>query len=159
MARAHPSDEEGEVVSEPDHDGVVEQTVRISARPQTVWRYWTEPDRMRDWWAAEAEVDPRPGGICWVDLADGGTIRGEYVELVPYERIAFTFGWEESRVTDEIPPGSTLVEVTFVEDGGDTVMTLRHSGLPRSVVDLHHAGWGHHLPTLVAAVTKATEAS
>ena len=132
--------------------GVVEQTVRIAARPQTVWRYWTEPDRMRDWWAAEADVDPRPGGICWVDLADGGTIRGEYVELVPYERIVFTFGWEESRVTDEIPPGSTLVEVTFVEEGGDTVMTLRHSGLPRTVIELHRAGWGHHLPMLVAAV-------
>ncbi len=160
MARAHPCGEcgacgkEGEDVSQPDpdHDGVVEQTVRIAARPQTVWRYWTEPDRMRDWWAAEADVDPRPGGICWVDLADGGTIRGEYVELVPYERIVFTFGWEESRVTDEIPPGSTLVEVTFVEEGGDTVMTLRHSGLPRTVIELHHAGWGHHLPMLVAAV-------
>ena len=158
MARARPCrerGEEGEEVSEPDHDGVVEQTLRIAARPQTVWRYWTEPDRMRDWWAAEAEVDPRPGGICWVDLAEGGTIRGEYVELVPYERIAFTFGWEESRVTDEIPPGSTLVEVTFVEDGGDTLMTLRHSGLPRTVVDLHHAGWAHHLPMLVAAVKES----
>ena len=50
------------------------------------------------------------------------------------------------------PPGSTLVEITFVEEGGDTVMTLRHSGLPRTVMDLHHAGWAHHLPMLVAAI-------
>lgn len=29
---------------------VVEQRLRIHARPETVWRYWTEPDRMCDWY-------------------------------------------------------------------------------------------------------------
>jgi len=131
---------------------VVEQTLRISASPETVWRYWTDPELMCAWWARAAELDPRPGGVCWVDIADGGTMRGEYVELVPFERIVLTFGWEKSRFTDEIPPGSTLVEVTFVEEAGDTVMTLRHSGLPPHLIELHHGGWGHHLPMLAAAV-------
>ena len=31
---------------------IVEQTVRISARPETVWRYWTDPQRMCDWWGS-----------------------------------------------------------------------------------------------------------
>ena len=39
---------------------VVEQTVRISAHPETVWKYWTDPQRMCDWWGAAAELDPRP---------------------------------------------------------------------------------------------------
>ena len=34
---------------------VVEQTLRINARPETVWRYWTDPARMCDWWGAAAE--------------------------------------------------------------------------------------------------------
>ena len=135
--------------------GVVEQTVRISARPETVWRFWTEPERLREWWASAAEVDPRPGGLYWVDIADGGTMRGEVVEAVPYERLVFTFGWEKSRRAPEIAPGSTRVEVTFVEDGDDTVMTLRHSGLPSHVLDLHDQGWGHHLPMLVTAIERA----
>ena len=59
-------------------------------------------------------------------------------------------GGRKAGVTDEIPPGSAAVEVTFVEEGGDTVMTLRHTGLPRTVIELHGAGWGHHLPMLVA---------
>ena len=32
--------------------GVVEQTVRIGARPETVWRYWTDPRRLCDWCGA-----------------------------------------------------------------------------------------------------------
>jgi len=27
---------------------VVEQTIRIAASPETVWKYWTDPERMRD---------------------------------------------------------------------------------------------------------------
>jgi len=141
---------------EPGRDAV-EQTVRIAARPQTVWRYWTEPERMCDWWAVAAEVDLRPGGLYWVDIAEGGTMRGEVVELVPYERFVFTFGWEKSNLAPEIVPGSTVVEVTFVEEAGDTVMTLRHTGLPRTLIDSHHAGWGHHLPLLIAAVEAANK--
>lgn len=71
---------------------VVEQTLRIAARPETVWRYWTDPVRMCDWWGAAAQLDPRPGGACVVELGGGGIMRGEFVELVPHERIVFTFG-------------------------------------------------------------------
>ena len=83
-------------MTEPD-TRLVEQTVRISARPETVWRYWTDPQRMCDWWGAAAELDPRPGGTCRVEMGGGPTMRGEYLELVPYERIVFSFGWEPTR--------------------------------------------------------------
>ena len=46
-----------------DEEGIVEETVRIAARPETVWRYWTDPERMCAWWGAAAELDPRPGGV------------------------------------------------------------------------------------------------
>jgi hypothetical protein len=60
---------------------IVEQTVRISARPETVWRYWTDPQRMCDWWGAAAELDPRPGGACRVEMGGGPVMRGEYLDL------------------------------------------------------------------------------
>lgn len=72
----------------------VEQTLRIEASPETVWRYWTDPARMCDWWGVRAELDPQPGGNCRVELENGGTMRGEYLELDPFERIVFSFGWE-----------------------------------------------------------------
>ncbi len=130
---------------------VVEQTLRISARPETVWRYWTDPERMCDGWGAAAELEPRPGGAYVVEMGGGGVMRGEYVELVPHERIVFTFGWDPTEGSPAIAPGSTLVEITLTADGDDTVLALRHTGLPAAVRDEHAAGWGHFLTLLVAA--------
>jgi uncharacterized protein YndB with AHSA1/START domain len=131
----------------------VEQTLRISARPETVWRFWTDPAAICDWWGSSAELDPQPGGTCRVQMDSGPLMVGEYVELVPYERIVFTFGWERPAGGGgpDVPPGSTRVEVTLVDEDGDTVLTLRHSGLPSSYAEEHSAGWAHFLPLLASA--------
>ena len=137
---------------EPSTD-VIERTLRIDARPETVWRYWTEPGRLCDWWGAEAELDPRPGGVYVVAMGDSGlTMRGEYLELVPHERIVFSFGWDPTPGAPVVPPGSSRVEITLVPDEGATVMTVRHTGLPASEQNDHVAGWDHRLPMFVAAV-------
>lgn len=72
---------------------VIEQTLRVRATPETVWRFWTDAERMQAWWGA-TELDPRPGGACRVTMEQGPVMVGEFVELVPYHRIVFTFGWE-----------------------------------------------------------------
>lgn len=131
--------------------GVVEQRLRISAKPETVWKYWTEPQRMRDWWGVAAELDPRQGGVCRVEMPDGAVMLGEYLELVPYERLVFSFGWMQTEGAPAVAPGSTRVEITLVEDAGDTIMTLRHSGLPEAFVEMHTAGWARFLPILATA--------
>jgi len=136
---------------------VVEQTVRINAPPETVWRYWTDPERMCAWWGAAAEFDPQPGGVCVVEMGNGGVMRGEYVELVPHERIVFSFGWDPSEGAPAVPPASTLVEVTLTPDGDDTILALRHTGLPVAHRGEHAAGWGHFLSLLVAASSDAAD--
>ena len=72
--------------------------------PRPCGGYWTDPERMCEWWGAAAELDPRPGGICRVDSRSGGIMRGEFVELVPYERLVFTFGWEPTEGAPAVPP-------------------------------------------------------
>jgi uncharacterized protein YndB with AHSA1/START domain len=136
---------------------VVEQTLRVSAPPGTVWRYWTDPQRMCEWWGATAELDPRPGGVCRVELAGGPVMRGEYVELVPHERIVFTFGWEATEGGPHIAPGSTRVEITLTADGGGTIMTLRHSGIPAIDANDHRSGWGYFLAQLAHAASGPAE--
>ncbi len=147
-------EQEDRTMTEPDTT-IVEQTVRISARPETVWRYWTDPQWMCDWWGAAAELDPRPGGTCRVEMSGGPIMRGEYLELVPYERIVFSFGWEPTDGAPHIVPGSTRVEVTLTADADDTIMTLRHTGLPTAHADEHRAGWAHFLPRLTDAIAEA----
>lgn len=136
-------------MTDPNPD-IVEQTMRIAARPETVWRYWTDPARMREWWGA-AELDARPGGVYRVEMDGGPVMLGEYLELVPYERVVFSFGWEPTEGAPDIAPGSTRVEVTLLADGTDTIMTLRHLGLPGNVTELHRTGWEHVLARLADA--------
>ncbi len=130
---------------------IVEQTVRISARPETVWTYWTDAQRICDWWGAAAELDPTPGGMYRVEMEGGYVMCGEFLELEPYVRLVFSFGWEQTDGLPSIAPGGSKVEVTLVEDAGDTILTLRHTGIPDAVAELHASGWSEFLPRLVAS--------
>lgn len=130
---------------------VVEQTIRISASPETVWKYWTDSQRICDWWGAAAELDPRPGGLCRVEMEEGPVMLGEYLEVVPYERLVFSFGWVPTEGAPTIAPGQSRVEITLVDDAGDTLMTLRHSGIPDRYAEIHTSGWSRFLPLLAAA--------
>ena len=148
---------EGKARATDDDTTIVEQTLRIAASPETVGRYWTDPERMCDWWGAAAELDPRPGGACVVEMDGGGTMRGEYVELVPHERIVFSLGWDPTDGAPAVPPGSSLVEITLTADGNDTILALRHSGLPVAAREEHRGGWGHFLPLIATAAGRSTD--
>jgi uncharacterized protein YndB with AHSA1/START domain len=40
----------------------VEVEVRIAARPETIFAYFTDPKKMVQWKGIAAELDPRPDG-------------------------------------------------------------------------------------------------
>jgi uncharacterized protein YndB with AHSA1/START domain len=58
---------------------VVEREVRIAARPETVFEFFTDPDKHLLWMGRRAELDPRPGGIYDVEINDRSHGRGEFV--------------------------------------------------------------------------------
>lgn len=87
----------------PEEDAVKHE-IWINARPETVWRYWTDPERICDWWGVSAELDPRPGGTCLVRLGGDAVMRGEFVELIPHRRIVCTLGWEPADGAPPVPP-------------------------------------------------------
>lgn len=122
--------------------------VRINASPQTVFAFFTDPDKMVRWKGISAELEPRPGGIYRVDITGRDVARGQYVEVVPYSRVVFTWGWEGAG--HPVPPGSTTVEVSLIPDGDGTIVRLRHLGLPPDQRDSHAEGWEHYLPRLAA---------
>ena len=131
---------------------------RIQASPETVFAYFTDPERYRMWQGMEAELDPRPGGVFRVRMTgrSGTVVRGEYVEVEPPRRLVFTWGWERMDQLPEgmadVPPGTSMVEVDLVPDGEGTVLRLRHSGLPSDVAHAFHGnGWDASLVRLVAA--------
>ncbi len=121
----------------------IERTLRIAAPPEVVFRLLTDSALIPQWMGSGAEADPRPGGIYRCDMGRGIFIRGEFVELEWPRRLVFTWGWEGSDRL--VPPGSTRVEFTLRRDRDDTLLTLRHSGLPAGHDAFHEIGWAHYL--------------
>jgi uncharacterized protein YndB with AHSA1/START domain len=75
--------------------------------------------------------------------------RGAFREVVPVHRLAYSFGWEGS---DEVPPGSGLIEIDLIDRDGGTLLRMTHSGLPNEAQCASHAkGWAHYLGRLTIA--------
>ena len=75
--------------------------------------------------------------------------RGAFREVVPVHRLAYTFGWEGGQ---EVPPGSTLVEIDLIERDGGTLLRMTQSGLPNEAqCARHNTGWAHYLGRLAIA--------
>ncbi|MGE0228242.1 MAG: SRPBCC family protein [Dehalococcoidia bacterium] len=135
----------------PDRGGVVEQTIRIAARPEIVFDLLVDARQMLRWQGIEAEADPRPGGLYRVRMnALGHTIRGRFVEVTPHTRVVYTWGWEVGELP--VPAESSTVEITLTRDGAGTVLHLLHHGLPdlEEVTSAHGGGWARYLGRLSA---------
>jgi uncharacterized protein YndB with AHSA1/START domain len=130
---------------------IVERSIRIAARPDTVFSFFTDPDKIVNWKAVEAQVEPRPGGLYRINVTGKNVMCGKYVEVSPFTRVVFTWGWEEEG--HPIPPGSSTVEVTFTPDGDGTIVHLVHRGLPAEARADHATGWDHYLLRLAEAAS------
>ena len=124
--------------------------IMIDATPETIWPFLTEPDQLVQWHGTVAEIEPRPGGVYRVLVAGQFQSAGQYVEVVPMEKVVFTFGWEED--DHLIPPGSTTIEITLHPEGDKTRVRLVHSGLPDDALDDHGRGWALYLERLSVSV-------
>jgi uncharacterized protein YndB with AHSA1/START domain len=96
-----------------------------------VFRVWTDPKHLAQWWGPHhftnprCEFDARPGGAIHIDMrAPDGAIypmRGVVKEIAPPERLVFT-----SMPIDD--KGNELFEVlttvTFAEQGGKTTVSV-----------------------------------
>ena len=127
-------------------DLVVER--RVTARPDKVFSYFTDPERWTAWQGTEAEIELVPGGIWRVNVTGDGFASGRVVEVVPNERVVFTWGWEGDG--PPVPSGSSTVSIELVPDGEGTLIRLTHSGLPPDQIEVHRYGWDYYVPRLAA---------
>ena len=123
----------------------------IDATAETIWPFLVDPTKHVEWIGTVAEIDPRPGGVYRVLVQGVHPGAGEFVEVVPMERVVFTFGWDEP--DHPIPAGSTTVEISLHPEGDKTRVRLAHRGLPADAVDEHGHGWAHYLERLGTAAT------
>ena len=124
----------------------LEREIMIDATPETIFPLLTTTEGMLRWEGTEGEIDARPGGVYRILTAGAHLGLGEFVEVVPNEKVRFTFGWDQPG--NPITPGSTEVEITLHPEGSKTLVRLVHRGLPDDAVSDHTQGWDHYLGRL-----------
>ncbi|HEX2411448.1 MAG TPA: SRPBCC domain-containing protein [Solirubrobacteraceae bacterium] len=118
---------------------------------EEVIRRWWHPDP--DWDTPEVLVDLRIGGTVRVVMRDpqadvryGGG--GEYVEIDPPHRLAFTWTWDDDREHVR-----QLIEIDFKETYGVTTMRFTHNDLwDEDAVASHEEGWTGAFDNLAGVV-------
>ena len=126
--------------------------ILVDAEPETIFPFLVDSEKHVEWCGTVAELDPRPGGVYKALIRGENQAVGEFVEVVPNERVVYTFGWDVEG--NPITPGSTRIEISLHREGGKTLVRLRHSGLPdpQAVTD-HTQGWDHYLGRLATVAT------
>ena len=139
----------------------------IDAPCEKVYRAWTEPELLKQWFAPApyttplVETDVRPGGTSLIVMRgpDGHDFpnRGVYLEVVKNERIvftdAYTSAWEPSG-----KPFMTGI-LTFEDEGGKTKYTARVRHWTVADRETHekmgfHGAGGNFADQLAALVSK-----
>lgn len=120
---------------------------RVIAAPRAdVYRAWTEAETLSAWFGPNGvttrvtELDPRPGGRYRFEMVEDNTyiVGGQFREVVPQERLVFTWTWETGDYADV----ETEVEVTLADVAGGTELTLVHRRLPDDEArEKHGKGW------------------
>ena len=124
----------------------VRQETLIDADPATIFAFLTDADRLTRWMGVSATLEPQPGGLYLVDVTNGNVARGEFKEVVPVSRLAYSWGWDEGR--HGLAPGSSLIEIDLIPQGAGTLVRMTHSGLPAELVESHAKGWAHYYARL-----------
>ncbi|MBN9140148.1 MAG: SRPBCC domain-containing protein [Micrococcales bacterium] len=144
-------------------DRSITVTRRISAPPATVFRYWTDPQLVRGWYApvdewivGTAEITPGVGGGYHITFgpaedADAYTEKGSYLVYDPPHRLM----WDGTVEGEGADDGVTRIEITFAEDGDGTLVTVVESGMSAATAEEHEQGWAAGLEKLAATVEAA----
>jgi uncharacterized protein YndB with AHSA1/START domain len=109
-------------------------TREFDAPKHLVYQAFTTPELVKRWWHANrgemtvAEIDLRVGGTWrYVMIADGGMevgFHGEYLEIVPNERVVSTETFEGLPEGVSEADGTTVNTATFTETDGRTTLAL-----------------------------------
>lgn len=151
---------------------------RIFKAPRDrVWKAWSEPAQVMQWWGPKMFTSPS----CKIDFRVGGKYlfcmrsdsgpeawlkgiwsTGVYKEIVPLEKIVCTdsFADEHGNVVpstyygmEGFPMELEMQLILEEAPGGNTGMTLKHLGLPPQMREMCKAGWNESFDKLDKILT------
>ncbi len=148
----------------------------IDAPRGLVWKAWTDPALVKQWWGPKGFTAP----VCKIDFRRGGKYlfcmqspeflegkriwsTGVYREIVPLERIVCTDSFADAKgnvvpathygMGDDFPM-EMQVTLRFEEQKGKTRFTLRHAGHPAGEMsEMAAAGWNQSFDKIDALLS------
>ena len=133
----------------------LDRTIVIGALPEVVFGFFTDSARWAAWWGAGSTIEPREGGTVFVRHPGGVEAIGEVVEIMPPERISFTYGYVSG---SPVPPGGSRVTIQLRKVAEGTRLQLRHEFATADAVQHHVQGWRYQLSLFANAVANEVHA-
>ena len=131
----------------------------LRATPERVYRAFLDPDAMVKWLPPNGftgkvhHMDARVGGSYKMSFTNFTTGKshsfgGEYLELVPHERIRHTDKFDDPNL-----PGAMQVTITFKKVSGGTEVNITQEGVPDIIpAEACYLGWQESLALLAKLV-------
>ena len=146
-------------------DAIVVVERIFDAPVDLIWQMWTEPEHFHNWYGPQGlkiplvEMDLRVGGqrlCCMETQTPNGNMQfwtyGEYLEIVPKERLVYTDIPSNEKpnleVNDDSSTFTTVVTVLLEDLGGKTKVVVRHDGFPEDMKGARNGaqyGWTQSL--------------
>jgi uncharacterized protein YndB with AHSA1/START domain len=135
--------------------------VLAAARP-IVFEAFSAPDELAQWWGPEGfsvpslDFNPRVGHNYRIEMqppdGDPFYLSGEFREVDPPARLAYTFVWEEPDPDDV----ETLVELSFRDLGESTEVAFTQGSFKTEARrELHRNGWTDSFDKVEQYVSRA----
>lgn len=126
-----------------------------------LFRYWTAPELLTQWWPREAEVEAQKGGsyhLSWPNME--WHLRGTYQTFSPGNLLVFTWRWDHEPHT---PTRIVTLDFQPLEGESGTYLHLTHGyyreHLPKDMEEKqgHLEGWHYFLGRLQEITQVKTE--
>ena len=137
-------------------DGLTLEMKRVlPAAPSVVFAAFSDPNELAKWWGPAGfstpslEFEPRVGESYRIKMqppeGDPFSLTGEFREVDPPARLAYTFIWEDPDPDDV----ETLVDLLFRDLGGSTEVAFTQGPFKTEArLALHRDGWTDSLDKL-----------
>ncbi|QRR00706.1 SRPBCC family protein [Dyadobacter sandarakinus] len=122
---------------------------------ETLFQAWTEAEHLKKWWhpmgdsLTEVKNDLKEGGVVAYYAGDQGLeISGTYSEVVPNEKLVYSWVWNMS---DEGSESGYTLTVQFSSEGEGSKLHVTQDGFSGpELVKPHEEGWQKGLDDLAA---------
>ena len=135
----------------------------LTAVPSVVFRAFSDPSELAEWWGPEGfttpslEFQPRVGETYRIEMqppeGDAFYLTGEFREVEPPARLAYTFVWEDPDPDDV----ENLVALSFRDLGESTEVALTQGPFKTEARRaLHRGGWTDSFDKLERLISART---